>query len=120
MDIRRYSPFLLAVNGFHLIKKLSKEEIIDLAQLRIDLYQEIRQNMYFTVLIISFTINLLIFVVRNKRKYKTVSEWRKHKKKMIMKNEILNLQYQIRRYQSMGNGAMCQALNNKLQKLQDK
>ena len=39
---------------------------------------------------------------------------------MIMKNEILNLQYQIRRYQSMGNGAMCQALNYKLQKLQDK
>ena len=37
-----------------------------------------------------------------------------------MRNEILTLQYQIRRYQSMGNGTMCQALNNKLQKLQEK
>ena len=37
-----------------------------------------------------------------------------------MRNEILNLQYQIRRYQSMGNGIMCQALNNKLQKLLEK
>ena len=37
-----------------------------------------------------------------------------------MRNEILTLQYQIRRYQSMGNGIMCQALNNKLQKLLEK
>ena len=27
------------------------------------------------------------------------------------------LQYRIKRYQSMGNGPMCQALNGKLQKL---
>lgn len=27
------------------------------------------------------------------------------------------LQYRIKRYQAMGNGAMCQALNGKLQKL---
>lgn len=44
-----------------------------------------------------------------------------HKKKMIMKknetNEILMLQYRIKRYQAMGNGTMCQALNGKLQKL---
>ena len=34
-----------------------------------------------------------------------------------MRNEILKLQYQIRRYQVMGNGVMCQALNSKLHKL---
>ena len=50
----------------------------------------------------------------------TVLEWREHKTKTIMRNEILTLQYQIRRYQSMGNGIMCQALNNKLQKLLEK
>jgi hypothetical protein len=32
-------------------------------------------------------------------------------------NEIMMLQYRIKRYQAMGNGPMCQALNGKLQKL---
>lgn len=32
-------------------------------------------------------------------------------------NEIVMLQYRIKRYQAMGNGAMCQALNSKLKKL---
>lgn len=32
-------------------------------------------------------------------------------------NEIAILQYRIKRYQTMGNGAMCQALNIKLKKL---
>ena len=32
-------------------------------------------------------------------------------------NEIFMLQYRIKRYQAMGNGAMCQTLNGKLQKL---
>ena len=32
-------------------------------------------------------------------------------------NEIFMLQYHIKRYQAMGNGTMCQALNGKLQKL---
>ncbi len=32
-------------------------------------------------------------------------------------NEILMLQYRIKRYQAMGNGTMCQTLNGKLQKL---
>lgn len=32
-------------------------------------------------------------------------------------NEILMLQYQIRRYQTVGNGTMCQSLNAKLRKL---
>ena len=32
-------------------------------------------------------------------------------------NEIFMLQYRIKRYQAMGNGTMCQALNGKLQKL---
>lgn len=31
--------------------------------------------------------------------------------------KIMMLQYRIKRYQAMGNGAMCQALNGKLQKL---
>ena len=42
------------------------------------------------------------------------------KRKQIMKknaNEIFMLQYRIKRYQAMGNGTMCQALNGKLQKL---
>lgn len=41
-------------------------------------------------------------------------------KQMIMEknvNEILKLRYQIKRYQMMRNGAMCQLLNGKLQKL---
>ena len=50
----------------------------------------------------------------------TVLEWREHKTKTIMRNEILNLQYQIKRYQAMGNGIMCQALNHKLHKLLEK
>lgn len=32
-------------------------------------------------------------------------------------NEIAMLQYQIKRYQATGQGAMCQQLNAKLQKL---
>ncbi|MDR3118424.1 MAG: hypothetical protein LBU44_03260 [Mediterranea sp.] len=32
-------------------------------------------------------------------------------------NEIMMLQYRIKRYHAMGNGAMCQLLNGKLQKL---
>ena len=32
-------------------------------------------------------------------------------------NEIMMLQYRIRRYQAMGNGIMSQQLNGKLQKL---
>ena len=47
----------------------------------------------------------------------TVLEMREHKTMTIMRNEILTLQYQIRRYQAMGNGVMCQTLNSKLQKL---
>lgn len=52
--------------------------------------------------------------------YNSFSKGGKHKKKMIMKKneiEILMLQYRIKRYQAMGNGTMCQALNGKLQKL---
>lgn len=44
----------------------------------------------------------------------------RQKKKKIMKkssNEIFMLQYRIKRYQAMGNGAMCQTLNGRLQKL---
>ncbi len=31
--------------------------------------------------------------------------------------KVMMLQYRIKRYQAMGNGAMCQTLNGKLQKL---
>ena len=44
----------------------------------------------------------------------------KHKNRITMKkieNEIMMLQYRIRRYQTMRNGAMCQALQGRLQKL---
>ena len=34
-----------------------------------------------------------------------------------MMNEIQMLEYRIKRYQAMRNGAMCQTLNGKLQKL---
>ena len=51
----------------------------------------------------------------------TAPETREHKpRKTIMEknvNEILKLQYRIKRYQAMRNGAMCQLLNGKLQKL---
>ena len=33
------------------------------------------------------------------------------------KEKMMMLQYRIKRYQAMGNGAMCQTLNGKLQKL---
>ena len=42
----------------------------------------------------------------------TAPETREHKPR-----EILMLRYQIKRYQAMRKGAMCQALNSKLQKL---
>jgi len=32
-------------------------------------------------------------------------------------NEMVMLQYRIKRYHAMGNGTMCQLLNGKLQKL---
>ena len=44
----------------------------------------------------------------------------RQKKKKIMKkssNEIFMLQDRIKRDQAMGNGAMCQTLNGRLQKL---
>ena len=47
----------------------------------------------------------------------------RQKKKKIMKkssNEIFMLQYRIKRYQAMGNGPMCQLLNQKMRKLQMK
>ena len=50
----------------------------------------------------------------------TAPETREHKPRTIMEknvNEILMLRYQIKRYQAMRKGAMCQALNSKLQKL---
>ncbi len=45
----------------------------------------------------------------------------KTKRKQVMKKneneKIMMLQYRIKRYHAMGNGAMCQALNGQLQKL---
>ena len=46
----------------------------------------------------------------------TAPETREHKPRQNV-NEILMLRYQIKRYQAMRKGAMCQALNSKLQKL---
>lgn len=56
----------------------------------------------------------------NEHKCKTSSqnvETQKLKIMKEMKNEIQMLQYRIKRYHDMRNGAMCQALNGKLQKL---
>ncbi len=56
----------------------------------------------------------------NKEKRNRFPKRGRHKKMTIMKknvNEVIMLQYRIKRYQAMGNGAMCQALNGKLQKL---
>ncbi len=54
---------------------------------------------------------------------KTVLQNVKDIKKTIMEKnvnvEVMMLQYRIKRYQSMGNGAMCQALSAKLNKLLD-
>ena len=46
-----------------------------------------------------------------------MTETQKLKIMKEMKNEIQMLQYRIKRYHDMRNGAMCQALNGKLQKL---
>lgn len=40
--------------------------------------------------------------------------------KKKVNEKIMMLQYRIQRYQAMGNGAMCQALNSQLQKLLSK
>lgn len=61
-----------------------------------------------------------VLLEKRKRSKNRFPKRGKHKKKMIMKkdvNEIMMLQYRIKRYQSMRNGAMCQALSGKLQKL---
>lgn len=65
----------------------------------------------------------LCSVIRRENKKRSTNRLPKrgrHKTKMIMRknvNEIMMLQYRIKRYQAMGNGAMCQVLNGKLQKL---
>lgn len=41
----------------------------------------------------------------------------KDMKTTINNAEIMMLQYRIKRYQTMGNGTMCQRLNGKLQRL---
>ena len=52
----------------------------------------------------------------------TLQRWRVQMMKIMKKelNEIALLQYQIKRYQANGNGAICQQLNAKLQKLMNK
>lgn len=71
------------------------------------------QNMFYQNKVVSLQCE-------RKRSKNPLSETRKAQKMTIMKknaNEILMLQYQIKRYQAMGNGTMCQTLNGKLQKL---
>jgi len=62
--------------------------------------------------------------VKIKRKLNRSSNGEGQKKRKIMKKneteKIMMLQYRIKRYQAMGNGAMCQALNGQLQKLLSK
>ncbi len=53
-------------------------------------------------------------------KKKTSSKREENKTMKIMKkemNEIKTLEYQIKRYQAMGNGVMCQALQVRLNQL---
>ena len=64
----------------------------------------------------------LCSVIReNKIKTRSSKRGGQKKRKQIMKKnaneKIMMLQYRIKRYQAMGNGAMCQTLNGKLQKL---
>ena len=72
---------------------------------------------------IQFGNNLyLCSVIRENKNVKPLFKtWRAKKRKQIMKKnaneKIMMLQYRIKRYQAMGNGAMCQTLNGKLQKL---
>lgn len=80
--------------------------------------------MLYSILIRNFSY--LCSVESKKQRCKTrFPKGGKHKKrKQIMKKkvneQITMLQYRIQRYQAMGNGAMCQALNGKLQKLLSK
>lgn len=63
-------------------------------------------------------------VIRRKKVFMNRSSKRGLQKKTIMKeerkNEIMMLKYSIDRYQAMGNGPMCQLLNQKMRKLQMK
>ena len=63
-------------------------------------------------------------VIRRKKVFTNRSSKRGLQKKTIMKeerkNEIMMLKYSIDRYQAMGNGPMCQLLNQKMRKLQMK
>ena len=65
------------------------------------------------------TFAVLIKKTRCKTALQNV-EGKKKRKQIMKKNaneKIMMLQYRIKRYQAMGNGAMCQTLNGKLQKL---
>lgn len=63
-------------------------------------------------------------VIRRKKGFYEPQFETRAAKKTIMKeerkNEIMMLKYSIDRYQSMGNGPMCQLLNQKMRKLQMK
>lgn len=39
-------------------------------------------------------------------------------KNIARKNEVAKLKYQLNRYKTMGNGAMCQVLNSKIKHLE--
>ena len=56
-------------------------------------------------------------VVQIKKRFVSVNSLYKARIMKKNANEIFMLQYQIKRYQAMGNGTMCQTLNGKLQKL---
>jgi hypothetical protein len=50
--------------------------------------------------------------VENKKRGKIMKTTNKNNENLIAK-----LQYQLQRYKAMGNGAICQSLNNRIQRL---
>ncbi len=72
---------------------------------------------------IFITNNLYLCSVNTRKKRRCLTRLPKRGGQKMMKimekyaNEILMLQYRIKRYQAMRNGAMCQTLNGQLQRL---
>lgn len=86
-------------------------------QIRVNYYY---RNNFFTCYTTYIQKNAYLCSVIKKNKINPFSKRWKTTKDVIMKkneNEILMLQYRIKRYQAMGNGIMTQKLNNQLQKL---
>ena len=61
--------------------------------------------------------NILCFTAYNSKTFRIFAVLIKKTRCKTALQKIMMLQYRIKRYQAMGNGAMCQTLNGKLQKL---